>query len=316
MRFLAKETYAQKSNVKLSVKDRKLIQLLIQNGRATVSELAKNVGVSKPAIVQKMNSLVKKNVLFNPHVLSNVNLPINRDFYIYHIKTQLGMNKKDVNKKLLSIDPLDVILWYSGNFDLILASSGKNPQDVVEDIENVIPIKRLRVQKVTGNWMRAPYLFKEVKDKTARFERLSPSVSELDEKIILSLEKNPRSSLVEIAHEIGSSAVTARKRLKGLIENGAILGFDYNVNWWAVNRDAVSISFVVKGRANTNNVIKNLLKVPQARNVWEFAHEWNVNAVFMVRDQAEVNGILESVGKKCSGILDSEIMVLTGIAGK
>ena len=44
------ESEALKKDVKLNVKDRMLIQLLIQDSRTSISELSKKLGVSKPAI--------------------------------------------------------------------------------------------------------------------------------------------------------------------------------------------------------------------------------------------------------------------------
>jgi len=316
MRFLLKESYAEKKRIKLSVKDKKLIQLLIQDGRASVSELAKKVGISKSAVVQKINSLTNKGVLLDPVLYTNVNLPVNKDFYTYHIKTQLGMNRKTVNDKLLAIDGMVAVLWYNGNFDLILVSSGEDSNKMIEEIDKIVPIKKLRVQKVIGTWFHPPHIFDEIKDVEAEFERVSPNVTKLDEKILLYLHEKPRASLVDISGKVKSSPTTVKKRINEMKKNGAIVSFSNYVNFWLVERDLVSVSFIVKGQKNTDNLIKKLLNFPQVGNVWEFDHEWNVNAVFWVKDQVDVNRILESVSKKCEGILDTEIMSLVGMVGK
>jgi|GEM_PF-5195412 len=316
MRFLLKESYAEKRRVKLSVKDKKLVQLLIQDGRASVSELAKKVGISKSAVVQKISALTKKGVLLDPVLYTNVNLPVNKDFYTYHIKTQLGMNRKVINDKLLLVKGLVAVLWYNGSYDLILVSVGENSGKMIGEVEKIIPIRKLRVQRVIGTWFHPPHIFSEIKDASGKFERASPVVTELDEKILAYLHENPRASIVGVAEVVKSSPITVKKRIKALKENGAIVSFSNYVNFWLVERDLVSVSFIVKGQKNSDKLIRKLLEFPQVGNVWEFDHEWNVNAVFWVRDQVEVNRILESVNKNCEGILDTEIMSLVGMVGK
>jgi len=316
MRFMLKESYAEKRYTKLSVKDKKLIQLLIQDSRATISELAKKVGISKSAIVQKIKSLTKKGILLDPIVYTNVNLSINEKTYSYHIKTQLGMNKEEVNNKLLSIKGLTAILWYNGAFDIILTSVDAEPQDIIEEIEKIIPIKKLRIQKVIGNWFHPPHLFNEIKDVSIKLNRNTSELTKLDEKILLYLHEKPKASLVDIAENIKSSPITIKKRIIQLKKNNSIISFSNYINFWKVNKDLISVSFIVKGNNNTDNLIKKILKIPQAGNIWEFDHEWNINTVFWVENQYEINKILESINKDCNGILDVEIMAMAGMVGK
>jgi len=316
MKFMLKEIQAGARETKLSVKDKKLLQLLIQNGRASVSHLAKNVGISKPAIVQKVQSLREKNVLLEPVFYSDVRLDLNQPFCLYEIQTYLGINNQNLNSEILSIKGVASLLWYNGPFNLLLVSMKEDPQDILEKLEKIIPISKLRYSIAIGNWFHPPYLFQEIKDVNIDFKRTDPSLTHLDEKIILCLEDNPRANLNNIAAYAKSSPITIKKRMKLLEKNGAIVHFSNYVNMWACGYDLVSVSFIVKGKENTNNLISNLLNVPQTGNIWEFTHEWNINTVFWVKDQNEVNQILSKIYKECKGILDTEVLVLAGMVGK
>ena len=93
MRFLIKETESGKEKVKLSVKDKKLLQLLIQDSRMSVTQLAKKVGISKSAIVQKIESLKKRGIWLDYHLHTRPAL-FDAGMYIFDISTQLGMTTR------------------------------------------------------------------------------------------------------------------------------------------------------------------------------------------------------------------------------
>ncbi len=314
MRFLLKELYAERQHIKLNVKDKKLLQLLLQNSRTPISQLAKKIGISKSAVVQKIQSLNKKNVLLNPVLYTQAR--ITKNFYVYHIQTKLGMNKKAINDQLLGVEDVVAVLWYHGTYDIILVSIGKDPQTILEQIEKIIPIKKLRTQRVIDNWYHPPHVFNEIPDKKTSFSRKKPILTELDEKILFHLTKDPKDSLLSLSKTTKSSPITVKKRIKELTNNGAIISFSNYINFWLIGRDLVSVSFIVKGRKNTDSVIKQLLGFSQTGNIWEFEHEWNINVVFWVKNQIEVNTILQSLNKSCEGILDTEIMILAGMVGK
>ena len=175
---------------------------------------------------------------------------------------------------------------------------------------------RARKIKVIGTWFHPPHIFDEIKDMKIAFERNDPDIDDIDARLLDYLSNKPRSTIVDISENVNISSITAKKRLRGLKDNGALVAFSNYINPWLIERDLISVSFQVKGYAHSDNLIRFLLSLPQTGNVWEFDHEWNVNAVFWVRDQSEINHILKSIHENCDGILDNEIMTLVGMVGK
>jgi len=315
MRFQVTEIYENKEKEKLSVRDKKLIQLLIQNARAPISELAKKIGISKPAIVQKIESLKTKNILLYPVTYVDISVE-SASFYLFEISTQIDIDKSEINKKLLEIEGISALLWYSGNFNLLLTVSHNSPQSVIEKIDEIILVNRLRIRKCTGNWFHPPHVFDEIKDVRSDFTRNRVSIDGLDKKILNYLIQHPKSTLLELSENTKSSILTVKNRLNKLISNKSILGFSNFVNLWACGLHVVSVSFIVKGIKNTDKVIKKILEFPQTGNVWEFDHEWNVNAVFWVRELSEADKIINTLKKECNSILDIESMILLRLIGK
>ena len=108
---------------------------------------------------------------------------------------------------------------------------------------------------------------------------------------------------------------TIKKHLEKLEKNKIILGFSAFPNPWFCGREVVGVSLIVKGKKETEKIIKRLLQFPQTSNVWECDSEWNINVVFWVEKQIEINKILNELYGSFK-ILDSDISVLVAMVGK
>ena len=314
MRFSIKESIARKDLAKLSVKDKKLLQLLIQNSRMPVTQFAKKVGISKPAIVQKIDSLKKKGVLTGFVLYTNLN-SLNENIYSLEISTRPVMAAEKINEELLKIKEVAGVLWYNGIHNFVVAINSNEPEYVIDKIEEIIEIKKFRLRKFRDNWFHPPHLFKEIKDKTLDFRRTNSKADETDKKIINSLYNNPTANFVELSDKTKLSPITIKKRLEKLEKNQTILGFSALLNPWRCGKEVVGVSLMVKGKKETEKILEHLLQIPQTSNVWEWDNEWNINVVFWVEEQIEINKILNNLHNNFK-ILDTEISVLVAMAGK
>ncbi|PIO08680.1 hypothetical protein COU59_00635 [Candidatus Pacearchaeota archaeon CG10_big_fil_rev_8_21_14_0_10_34_12] len=314
MRFLAEETIAEKRLVKLSVKDKKLIQLLIQNTRMPVTQLAKKVGISKSAIVQKIAHLKKKGVLMNPVTYTSVKIS-EFSFYACEISTQIGLDYKKITDYLIKIKEVIAVFWYNGPYNLVLALHTEDFQETMDKIQEVVEIKKLRIRKCIGNWLHPPYMFREVSDKKVEFRRIKPRVDDTDKKILKVLDENPLASIVEISTKTRLASQTIKKRMNYLEKEGIINGYEYLPNTWLIGKETISINLIVKGKKETDNLVKYLLSVPEVGNVWEYDDEWNLNFLLWVDNQFEVNKIINYLTKSFK-ILDYDISVLAAMLGK
>ena len=314
MRFLIKETESGKEKVKLSVKDKKLLQLLIQDSRASITQLAKKVGISKSAVVQKIESLKKRGVWLDYHFHTRPAL-FDSDMYVFDISTPLGMTTKEVNVELLKLKETIGILWYNSPYNLVMAVKTNEPGEVFDKIGEIIEIKKFRIRRVRDNWFHPMHLFKEMPDKHVEFTRAKPSVDAADKKILSYLYGNPDASFAEISENTKFAPVTIKKRLMKLEKNKTIIAFSGFVDPWLCGKEVVGVSFIVKGKKETDKLIKHLLEISQTSNIWEFDNEWNVNFVLWVDNQIDVNKIIHNIYKNFK-ILDTEISVLAAMVGK
>ena len=311
---MIKETESGREKVKLSVKDKKLLQLLIQDSRMSVTQLAKKVGISKPAVTQKIKSLKKRGVLLNYALHTSPPL-FDTDMYTLGISTQLGMETREVNTELLKIKEIMAVLWYSGNYNLVMGIRTSDPGEIIDKIEKVIEIKKFKITRVRSNWFHPPHLFKEIKDKQVLFSKPNPKLDATDKNVLSYLHGNPNATFAEISENTKLSPVTIKKRLMGLEKNRTILGFRAFVDPWLCGKEVVGISFMVKGKEESEKILKHLLQIPQTSNVWEFDDEWNISVIFWVENQIEVNKILNDLYRNFK-ILDADISILVAMVGK
>ncbi|MBI2043712.1 Lrp/AsnC family transcriptional regulator [Candidatus Pacearchaeota archaeon] len=314
MRFLIRETESGKEKVKLSVKDKKLLQLLIQDSRMSITQLAKKIGISKPAITQKIESLKKRGIWLDYHLHTRPAV-FDTDMYVFDISTQLGMTTKEMNIELLKLKETIGVLWYNSPYNLIMAVKTSEPGEVIDKISEILEIKKFRIRRVKDNWFHPMHLFKEIPDKHIEFTNTKAKIDETDKKILNYLYGNPNTTFAEMSEKTKLSPITIKKRLLELEKNKTISAFSGFVDPWLCGKEVVGISLIVKGKKETEKLIKHLLQVPQTSNIWEFYNEWNVNFVLWVDNQADVNKILNSVHSNFK-ILDTEISVLAAMIGK
>ena len=207
------------------------------------------------------------------------------------------------------------IFWYNGPYNLILAFDTDDPQDIIDKIKEVTDIKKLRIRRPVDNWIHPPYIFKEVPDVNTEFKRVSINVDESDKKILNVLDENPLASFVELSTKTNLAAQTIKRRMDYMERSGVILAYEYFPEIWLCGREVISINLIVSGKKETDKVIKHLLKIPEVGNVWEYDDEWNLNFVLWVKDQLEVNKIVNKIMNNFD-ILDMDISTLAAFTGK
>jgi len=314
MRFLISETESGKEKAKLSVKDKKLLQLLIQDSRMSVTQLAKKTGVSKPAITQKIESLKKRGIWLDYHLHTRPAL-FDSEMYIFDISTQLGMTTSEVNTELLKIKEVIGVLWYNGALNMVMPVRTNDPWEVMDKVSKILEIKKFRIRRVRDHWFHPPHLFKEIPDKHISFTNAKVKLDSIDKKLLTYLHGNPNATFSEISDNTKTSPQTIKKRLSELERNKTILAFGGFVDPWLCGKEVIGISLIVKGRRETEKLVKHLLEIPQVANVWELDNEWNVNFVLWVDHQIDVNKILNEIHKNFK-ILDTEVGVLAAMVGK
>jgi Lrp/AsnC family leucine-responsive transcriptional regulator len=225
--------------IKLDLKDKKILTLLDENARLSNSQIAKKVGLSKPAVEYRLKRFEKNNVIF--------------EFYTVIDFTKLGYSQYKIYFKFQDTtleDEQKIIdywkkdknsVWVAqirGRWDLaisILAQSnfefGKILSKFMNQFSRFILEKDVLLTEYSPIYARE-YL---TETKPSEFVYGVPSkiyeLDEADKKILKELSKNARINIVDLAEKTGLTRDIINYRLKKLTKEKIIVQYRCYLNF-------------------------------------------------------------------------------------
>ncbi len=225
--------------IKLEIKDRKIITELILNARANISDIAKKVGLSKQVVKYRLENLEKRKIIEGYYAILN----INKLGYLYHrifFKFQNVNQEKEneIIKFCINHKKIGWVLQLDGNWDLGIAVWAKNTIEFEEVLDEILNKFGKYFEDKFVSVSTKIYHFKHkfllnIKDSTELI--LGGKIEEtkldaLDYSILGILTKNARKSLLEIGEELKISPKVVKYRIDNLLKKKIILGFNIKLN--------------------------------------------------------------------------------------
>lgn len=231
------------SNMKLNLKQKKILKLLSINCRFSNKDIGKAVKISEDSVAYQIDKLINKEKLGRFNVTFYYPL---LGYHHYHIWIKL----KNLNanyEKLSKISSVISINSSFGKFDLqliILTKTKKQLNETIKEIKNSISIQTLQISKFNSFYKRFTNILPPIdvnvrlpKNKKDYIYKLSDRVyahpdkgtkiklDNKDRKIIKELLQNPRASYLEISRKTGINHETIRYRIKNYVEKKFINNF-------------------------------------------------------------------------------------------
>jgi len=128
---------------KLDAKDKKIIQVLFENGRYTIAQISKKTGIRRDSVVYRLKKMEKNKVILGFQPIINaptVGLP---NIATILLKTSLS-KKEDKEKFIRKVKNLPKIVHMAttiGKYDYQLALIYKDHQDLYNELEKIQLIK-------------------------------------------------------------------------------------------------------------------------------------------------------------------------------
>jgi len=231
-----------KEEIRLDLKDKKIIAELDLNAREHISTIAKRIKLSKQAVEYRINRMIEKGIIKNFYTIINVN-KLGYNFYRLAIKFQNTSpeKEKEIFDFVSKYKQAGWIFALNGVWDAAFVIYSK---DIVEfeKIEKEIVyrysenIMDKSVSIVTSIYQFGDkYLYSnELKGNGPEYlttiggEKKAEEVDEQDIQILKLLSLNARISLVDMASKLKVSPKTVDYRIKSLIEKGVVVGFKTN----------------------------------------------------------------------------------------
>lgn len=267
--------------VKLDLKDKRLITELDFNARATYNELGKKIGLSKQGVEYKLNVLMEKKVILGFYPVINVpKLGYNYFRFAFSFRNVTEKIEDEIIEYLKAQKEIFWIFTFQGVYDVGFAVWSKSILEFQKTINKLMSKYGKYVKNKNESiptdviHYQNRFLLKEPRTKEIHIQEtlVKSQIDDIDKKILKELCENARKPLVEIANTIDSSAKVVSYRVKKLekekiiegyrpIINYSILGYTYYKLWVSINYESLkeinklydyikcntSVIYVVKG---------------------------------------------------------------------
>lgn len=256
--------------IKLDLKDKKILYWLSKNARIPATILAKKVSLSKDSIKYRINKLEKSGLI------QGYTTRIDTDrlgFGTYHIFLQLNQLNKQIKDKLIEVfrsyDFLKVLIEFSGryNFEISVIARNINELDaritrIIDDVSKYVQEYQLLIISKYYIAKIFPGKFIEIKDKDENIKSNTKlKVDKIDLEILNILSDNAILPLYKIGQLVKLSPDAINYRIKKLSEKELIMGYipivNYSLLGYTVYAVLMNIHNLSSGK---ENMLKEFLK--------------------------------------------------------
>lgn len=219
----------------LDLKDRKILFELDRDSRASFSQIAKKVGLSKEVVNYRVSNLQKNGVIENFFTVIDV---LKVGYLPVRVILRFGNSTPELEKEMVdSLLSNPNVAWavsVQGNWDLnfifwaeSIAQFNAFWKAFLQNYRPFIEEKWISFFTGVYNFHKAFLLEKSVDENQPFFVGGSNGVKpdSADAKILSEISKNARIPLIELANKAGLSEKVVHYRLKRLIKEKVILGF-------------------------------------------------------------------------------------------
>ena len=214
---------------KLDVKDRKIIDLLLINSRASFANIAKKTKLSKESVQYRYHQLIKKNIILQTYAEIDFE---KLGYQQFQILLLLDESKKQRQKELINVllndDNVTRVLSFSDRWDLQITLLAKDlkkfnliSERMIDPFEDIIQLRDTEavIEAQTTSAFpdaKAPLKIDKKIDKKASYDHH-------DLKILQQLSHDARLSTYKMKVKLSPDAI--RLRIKKLQQNGIIKRF-------------------------------------------------------------------------------------------
>jgi len=128
-----------------------------------------------------------------------------------------------------------------------------------------------------------------------------------DRKLIEMLKSDGRASYVLLGQELGLSEAAVRRRVKALVDKGAIKRFTVEIREEDKAKALTLIS--VNPSATTSQVAEKLIRIPNVDKIYEITGEYDIVALISASNIVEANACIDDI-RKSDGVTNTNTIII------
>jgi len=121
------------------------------------------------------------------------------------------------------------------------------------------------------------------------------SIDDLDARLILELQKEPRLGVMELARRLGVARGTANARLEKLQRSGVIRGFGPDIGLGPLGYPVTAFTTLEVNQGRTEELLERLGSVPEVLEVHTIAGQGDLLIRVVARSNEHLFAVLEDV---------------------
>jgi len=303
-------------NIKLDLKDRKLLYELDNNARQSCSKIGKKIGLSSEVVNYRIKRLEKENIITQYQLIVNLSTLGILQFKIclsfQHLKSE---KLNEIIKILKKSNSVKWIASCKGNWDLIISLE-------TDSIENMDILKN-KILTQFGNYINKKALSILVEAQTYNRDYLidgkslitksriimkkdeTIKINDLDLEILKKLAENARKPIINIAFELNQTVRVINYRIKQLQKNKIILGYKIAINYEKLNLKFFK-TFIYLDNPKKERINSLIQYLEQNKNIIHHVKvlgNWDLEPEFEVHSELEFNKILKKIKDQYSDII-------------
>lgn len=271
--------------MKLDTKDKKLIHELEKDGRASLSRIARAIGVSKEVANYRYKRLQKEGLLIGFKAIIN-HTALGRTRYSLLVNlANLEENTKEQLIAWFKQHPLiDVSFYLQSRYDLRIELQATDEQELEEFFEGFTKefarhIKNKELSVITkSHFQRHAYLFGE-QAENIESPREKVELDELEYTILRAIRQDARAGLLELAKQTDSAASTVAHKIKRLEKENVLLGVIPVLDVQQLDLDRFEVFIILGQHAKKKSIMhyiatdKRVVRVDELFGKYDFSFE-------------------------------------------
>lgn len=300
--------------IKLDLKDRKLLYELDVNARQTMTRLGKKLRMSKQLVKFRIQRLEKQGIIKGYYTIIDFTRLGYLSFRVYlklkGIKPQIKNEMTEYIKKRKAIF---AVARLSGKWDIAYLLNVKNPfsfyeywdaflENYLEHIDNYnislySPIYHYSKSYIIDKKDRSPVRILGGQEKE--------NTDKLDIDILHHIAENARLPLVKISNNLKRTPETINYRLKNLEKKGIIQGYRAMIDIGALGYEFYKVDFRLRSFKEFKKLLAFTHKEPNIYQLNRTIGGENLEIEFQVRNLRELLNMIEKIEKEFPETFDS-----------
>ena len=306
----------------LDVKDKKILSLLDENSRYTNTQIAKKVGLSKPAVEYRLQRFAKNKVIFSHYaVIDFTKLGYSQYKIYFKFQNATLADEEKIQDYWIKNKNSVWVGQIRGRWDLavsVLATTnfefGKILSDFMNEFSRFILDKDILLTEYSPVYSR--HYLEKMKRKQFIYGEAKEfyELDETDKKILKEISGSARTNVVELSDKLKLTRDIINYRLKKLTADGIIIQYRSYPN---LHNIGINLYKVILRTKNLNDerekkIIEFVDGHKKATQFLKLIGSWDLEIEFETESEDELYEILNDLRKKFSDVIrDYDILRIT-----